>query len=138
MGVNGVTGDYSRGAAGYWIDMGEIAWPVSELTVAGKPAGLLGQVSTASVQDAYRQVVPLVAHVIVQPTVAADGKQYYQAISSETLKPVTDWLTEKLPANYTPSQPSATTSPTSTPSPKSNKGTKSKATTGTAARPSRS
>ncbi len=109
-----------------------------ELTVAGKPAGLLGQVSTASVQDAYRQVVPLVAHVIVQPTVAADGKQYYQAISSETLKPVTDWLTEKRPANYKPSQPSATTSPTSTPSPKSNKGTKSKATTGTAAGPSRS
>ena len=35
MGVNGVTGDYSRGAAGFWIDKGEIAWPVSELTVAG-------------------------------------------------------------------------------------------------------
>ncbi len=35
MGVNGVTGDYSRGAAGFWIDKGEIAWPVSEVTVAG-------------------------------------------------------------------------------------------------------
>ena len=81
---------------------------------------------------------PLGLRFALQPTVAADGKQYYQAISSETLKPVTDWLTEKRPANYKPSQPSATTSPTSTPSPKSNKGTKSKATTGTAARPSRS
>ena len=35
MGVNGVTGDYSRGASGYWIENGEIAYPVSEITVAG-------------------------------------------------------------------------------------------------------
>lgn len=35
MGVNGVTGDYSRGAAGFWIEGGEITYPVSEVTVAG-------------------------------------------------------------------------------------------------------
>lgn len=35
MGVNGVTGDYSRGASGFWIENGEIAYPVSEITVAG-------------------------------------------------------------------------------------------------------
>ena len=35
MGVNGVTGDYSRGAAGYWIEDGEITFPVTEITVAG-------------------------------------------------------------------------------------------------------
>ncbi|MEK9944590.1 MAG: metallopeptidase TldD-related protein [Alphaproteobacteria bacterium] len=35
FGVNAVTGDYSRGAAGYWIENGEIAFPVSELTIAG-------------------------------------------------------------------------------------------------------
>lgn len=35
MGVNGVTGDYSRGAAGFWIENGEIAYPVSEITIAG-------------------------------------------------------------------------------------------------------
>jgi PmbA protein len=35
MGVNGVTGDYSRGAAGLWIENGELAYPVSEMTVAG-------------------------------------------------------------------------------------------------------
>lgn len=34
MGVNVVTGDYSRGAAGFWIEGGEIAWPVSEVTIA--------------------------------------------------------------------------------------------------------
>ncbi len=34
MGVNGVTGDYSRGASGFWIENGEIAYPVSEVTIA--------------------------------------------------------------------------------------------------------
>ncbi len=35
FGVNVVTGDYSRGAAGFWIDGGEIQFPVEEITVAG-------------------------------------------------------------------------------------------------------
>jgi PmbA protein len=35
FGVNGVTGDYSRGAAGHWIENGELAYPVEEVTVAG-------------------------------------------------------------------------------------------------------
>ncbi len=34
-GVNGVTGDYSRGAAGFWIENGKIAYPVSEVSIAG-------------------------------------------------------------------------------------------------------
>ena len=35
QGVNPVTGDYSRGAAGFWIEHGEIAYPVEEITIAG-------------------------------------------------------------------------------------------------------
>ena len=35
QGVNYVTGDYSRGAAGYWVENGEIAYPVEEITIAG-------------------------------------------------------------------------------------------------------
>ena len=35
FGVNGLTGDYSRGAAGFWIEDGELAYPVSEVTIAG-------------------------------------------------------------------------------------------------------
>jgi PmbA protein len=35
QGVNGVTGDYSRGAAGFRIEGGEIAGPVAEFTIAG-------------------------------------------------------------------------------------------------------
>lgn len=34
-GVNGVTGDYSRGAAGFWVEAGEIRYPVAEITIAG-------------------------------------------------------------------------------------------------------
>ncbi|MFN7692686.1 MAG: metalloprotease PmbA [Burkholderiales bacterium] len=35
QGVNYVTGDYSRGASGYWVENGEIAYPVEEVTIAG-------------------------------------------------------------------------------------------------------
>ena len=35
QGVNYVTGDYSRGAAGFWVENGEIAYPVHEVTIAG-------------------------------------------------------------------------------------------------------
>jgi PmbA protein len=34
-GVNMVTGDYSRGAAGFWVEHGEIQYPVEEITIAG-------------------------------------------------------------------------------------------------------
>jgi PmbA protein len=34
-GLNMVTGDYSRGAAGFWVENGVIAYPVEEITVAG-------------------------------------------------------------------------------------------------------
>lgn len=36
QGVNMLTGDYSRGAAGFWVENGEIAYPVEEITVAGR------------------------------------------------------------------------------------------------------
>ena len=46
MGVNGVTGDYSRGATGFWIEKGKIAYPVSEVTIAG------------NLKDMYLKLVP--------------------------------------------------------------------------------
>jgi len=45
QGVNGVTGDYSRGASGYWVENGELAYPVEEITVAG------------NLQDMYARIV---------------------------------------------------------------------------------
>jgi PmbA protein len=46
MGVNSVTGDYSRGAAGFWIENGKLAYPVSEITIAG------------NLKDMYRHLTP--------------------------------------------------------------------------------
>ena len=65
MGVNGVTGDYSRGAAGYWIDKGEIAWPVSELTVAGNLNDMFAHLTPAN-DLTFR-------HGIDAPTLRIDG-----------------------------------------------------------------
>ena len=48
MGVNGVTGDYSRGAAGFWIENGELAYPVSEVTIAGNLKDMFLHLSAAN------------------------------------------------------------------------------------------
>lgn len=41
QGINYVTGDYSRGAAGYWVENGKIAYPVEEITIAGNLKDML-------------------------------------------------------------------------------------------------
>lgn len=41
QGVNTVTGDYSRGAAGFWVESGEIQYPVEEITIAGNLKNML-------------------------------------------------------------------------------------------------
>jgi PmbA protein len=48
FGVNQVTGDYSRGASGYWIENGEIQYPVEEITVAGNLAEMYKQIAAIS------------------------------------------------------------------------------------------
>ncbi|ULJ65849.1 metalloprotease PmbA [Wielerella bovis] len=49
QGVNMLTGDYSRGAAGFWVEKGVIAYPVSEITIAGSLKEMLrGIVATAN------------------------------------------------------------------------------------------
>ncbi len=48
FGVNGVTGDYSRGAAGFWIERGEITFPVSEMTVAGNLKNIFARLVAAN------------------------------------------------------------------------------------------
>lgn len=65
MGVNGVTGDYSRGAGGFWIEGGKISFPVSEMTVAG------------NLKDMYRKLQPAndleFRYGTNAPTVRIDG-----------------------------------------------------------------
>lgn len=56
QGVNYVTGDYSRGASGFWVENGEIAYPVEEITIAGNMA------------EMFRQIVAIGADTIVRGT----------------------------------------------------------------------
>lgn len=53
-GVNAVTGDYSRGAAGFWVEHGEIQYPVEEFTIAG------------NLKDMYRHIAAVGNDVLVQ------------------------------------------------------------------------
>jgi PmbA protein len=55
-GVNGVTGDYSRGASGYWVEGGEIQYPVEEITIA------------ANLKDMFRTIVAVGADEITRGT----------------------------------------------------------------------
>jgi PmbA protein len=52
QGVNYVTGDYSRGAAGYWVEDGRIAFPVEEVTIAGNLKTMLRDIAAVGA-DAY-------------------------------------------------------------------------------------
>ncbi len=54
QGVNSITGDYSRGAAGFWVENGEIQYPVHEVTIAG------------NLKDMYRNIVAVGNDVLVQ------------------------------------------------------------------------
>jgi PmbA protein len=47
-GVNGVTGDYSRGASGFWIENGKLTYPVSEVTIAGHLLEIFRSLSAAN------------------------------------------------------------------------------------------
>jgi PmbA protein len=48
MGVNGITGDYSRGASGFWIEDGKLTFPVSEVTVAGNLKDMFAELTPAN------------------------------------------------------------------------------------------
>ena len=54
QGVNLVTGDYSRGAAGYWVEGGEIAFPVEEITIAG------------NLKEMFKQIAAIGSDVVVR------------------------------------------------------------------------
>ncbi|MCY1708034.1 TldD/PmbA family protein [Pannonibacter sp. SL95] len=61
-GVNGVTGDYSRGASGFWFENGEIVMPVSEITIAGNLKDMFARLRPGSDLDArYSAAAPSIA-----------------------------------------------------------------------------
>ncbi len=61
QGVNHVTGDYSRGAAGFWVEHGEIQYPVEEITAAG------------NLKDMYRHIAAVGKDVVVQGSRQCDS-----------------------------------------------------------------
>jgi PmbA protein len=57
--INSTTGDYSRGASGYWVENGEIAYPVNECTIAGNLRDMLMRIVPANDGRAHlSRVIP--------------------------------------------------------------------------------
>ncbi len=66
FGVNVVTGDYSRGAAGMWIENGELAFPVEEVTIAGNLADMLHHIEMIGSDLEFRSA-------LAAPTLLVEG-----------------------------------------------------------------
>lgn len=70
-GINMVTGDYSRGAAGFWVEQGVIAYPVEEITIAGNMKEMLMQIVAIGNDAILHSSKQVGALLIEQMTVAA-------------------------------------------------------------------
>jgi PmbA protein len=64
QGVNYVTGDYSRGASGFWVENGQIAFPVEEITIAGNLKDMLIGIQAVGA-DAYNYGAKTVGSILV-------------------------------------------------------------------------
>lgn len=62
--INATTGDYSRGASGFWVENGEIAYPVNECTIAGNLREMLTRITPAN--DARRHLSTVVPSLLVE------------------------------------------------------------------------
>ena len=72
MGFNPTTGDYSRGAAGLWIEKGEIVHPVEEITIAGNLGDMLEQVDRVGSELVWRGRIAAPPLRIAKMTVAGE------------------------------------------------------------------
>lgn len=70
QGVNLVTGDYSRGAAGFWVENGQIAWPAEEITIAGHLGDMLGNLRAAGTDVDPRHNIRTGSLLVDEMTVA--------------------------------------------------------------------
>jgi PmbA protein len=70
MGINPVTGDYSRGAVGMWIENGELAYPVEEITIAGNLLAMYDRIEVIGNDLDYRHSVAAPTIKIARMTVA--------------------------------------------------------------------
>ncbi len=72
FGVNAVTGDYSRGAAGFWVEGGEIAYPVEEITIAGNLRDMYADIAAVGSDLELRANVSSPSVLIGEMTVAGE------------------------------------------------------------------
>lgn len=73
QGVNAVTGDYSRGASGFWVENGEIAFPVCEATIAGNLTDMYQHITAIGNDIDMRGNMHIGSMVIEGMTVAGEG-----------------------------------------------------------------
>ena len=71
--VNPVTGDYSRGAAGIWIENGTLTFPVEGVTIAGNLHAMLGAIEAVGNDLEFRSSISAPTLKIGKMTVAGDG-----------------------------------------------------------------
>ena len=72
FGINFVTGDYSRGAVGYWIEDGRLAYPVEEITVAGNLLDMYRQIEMVGSDLTFRDQTAAPTVKIGRMTVAGE------------------------------------------------------------------
>ena len=73
QGANPVTGDYSRGAGGFWVEGGEIAYPVDELTIAGRLQDMFQAIEAVGADVDPRSHVAIGSLLVGRMTVAGEG-----------------------------------------------------------------
>jgi PmbA protein len=72
-GINMVTGDYSRGAAGFWVEKGEIQYPVQEITIAGNLKEMFRQLVAVGKDEERRGSTRTGSWLIEKMTIAGNG-----------------------------------------------------------------
>ena len=73
QGVNTLTGDYSRGAAGFWVENGEIAYPVDEITIAGNLRSMFQAIEAIGADVDRRSHIAVGALLVGRMTVAGEA-----------------------------------------------------------------
>jgi PmbA protein len=72
QGVNPVTGDYSRGAVGQWVENGEIKYPVHEVTIAGNLRDLYGRIAAIGSDQDLRGGIRCGSLLVEEMTIAGN------------------------------------------------------------------
>ena len=73
QGINATTGDYSRGASGFWVENGEIQYPVSGITIAGNLKDMLKNVASIGNDIDTRSNIKVGSTLISEMTIAGEG-----------------------------------------------------------------